>query len=134
MKLWHDDIRLPPDDDWAWARTNGAAVMYLVPVDGHGHMFVDTISLDHDLGLDNEDPNAEDAWLQMGHSPNGTGLDLIDWMIHNERMPLNVIVHTMNAPAGERMIRTLTNARDRGLISRKTTIIRRPFSAADIVR
>jgi hypothetical protein len=44
IRLWHDDVRPPPDDSWTWARTNDAAKAVL---EAHP---VCEISLDHDLG------------------------------------------------------------------------------------
>jgi len=44
MKLWVDDIRLPPDETWVWARNARDAKNII-----HGG-FVDEISLDHDAG------------------------------------------------------------------------------------
>lgn len=53
MRLWIDDLRTPPADDWTWVQTSAAALWYLdiwirdgIGVDGL------TISFDHDLGGD----------------------------------------------------------------------------------
>jgi hypothetical protein len=61
VRLWHDDIRRPPEDmEWFWARTNDAAMAVL------NARHVDVISLDHDLGLHHEDPGAPAAELGRG--------------------------------------------------------------------
>jgi hypothetical protein len=46
MKLWIDDLREPPGEEWLWAKTSAVAVACLLigPVS--------EISFDHDLGGD----------------------------------------------------------------------------------
>lgn len=46
MKLWVDDIREPPGEEWLWAKNYEEAVATLI----YGN--VHTLSLDHDLGED----------------------------------------------------------------------------------
>lgn len=111
MKIWHDDIRRPPEG-WSWARTNEEAKLRLLAVHD-----VEVISLDHDLGLENEDPDAENAWLRIGPCTDGTGLDLVDWMIENDCMPNEVIVHSLNSVGANRMIKTIKAAYERGFLS-----------------
>lgn len=120
MILWHDDCRRPPTDEWTWARTNDVAKAFLAKRD------VEIVSLDHDLGGHDLDPDAPNAWLYRGDSPNGSGLDLVDWMIANDCVPDQVLVHSMNSVGAERMIKTIRNAVDRGLITN------RPFTARSI--
>jgi hypothetical protein len=46
MKVWLDDVRDPPANDWFWVKTAAEAILLL-------QMFpVEMISLDHDLGDD----------------------------------------------------------------------------------
>ncbi|MGV8875505.1 MAG: cyclic-phosphate processing receiver domain-containing protein [Rhodococcus sp. (in: high G+C Gram-positive bacteria)] len=45
MKLWVDDLRLPPEG-WEWAKTSREAITALSSSD------VSELSLDHDLGGD----------------------------------------------------------------------------------
>jgi hypothetical protein len=85
-KLWLDDERLAPSG-WITSKTAGHAVMLLA-----SGTFSE-VSLDHDLGDDNQ----------------GTGYDVICWIeekVHND--PLFVIpivhVHTQNASARHKMI------------------------------
>lgn len=103
MKLWHDDIRRPPDDSWVWARTNEEAIAFLEGLTIH------EISLDHDLGLHELDPDTPDAIYLVGHGEE-TGLDLVDYMIARALVPDKVTVHSMNPVGADRMCRTL-NAR-----------------------
>jgi hypothetical protein len=44
-RLYIDDIRNPPDDDWIITRTITGAIRVLATME------VDTISLDHDMGV-----------------------------------------------------------------------------------
>src|SRR5688572_8462594 len=125
--LWHDDIRKPPIDGWLWARTNDEARRILREED------INACSLDHDLGMENEDADAENAWLMRGTSPNGSGLDLVDWMIENECVPKAVYIHSMNASAGDRMVKTLLAARERGFIHPHTRISYTPYDPRNYV-
>lgn len=117
MKLWHDDIRKPPDDSWTWVRTNDDA-MTLLEYPG-----AEAISLDHDLGFDQADPDAPNAHLLRGQSEK-TGLDLVDWMIRTDRVPPKVTVHSWNPAGAQRMIATL---RAKGFYARYA-----PYQAAGV--
>lgn len=103
MKVWHDDIRQPPSG-WVWARTNESAMALLT------YENVEEISLDHDLGLDHIDPNEdEEAIFFAGPSDNGTGLDLVKWMVEDpKRVPAKVTIHSWN-PAGASAMAELLN-------------------------
>lgn len=46
MKLWVDDMRKPPSQDWLWARSYKAAITLLKEQNWN----FEIISLDHDLG------------------------------------------------------------------------------------
>jgi hypothetical protein len=75
-RLWVDDLREPPDHDWAVARTSAEAVEMLSTTD------YDTLSLDHDLG-------GED-----------TTRPVVRWLCdHPDRWPVEVQVHTAD-PVG----------------------------------
>lgn len=100
VKIWHDDIRTPPDGSWIWARTNEQAKVILLKYD------VDEISLDHDLGLEGLQSNSKTVYLK-GTSPVGTGYDLVEWMCANDHLPKKATVHSWNAPGGERMVKHL---------------------------
>jgi len=88
MKIWHDDIRRPPDDTWTWARTNEAAIALL-----EANSVVE-ISMDNDLGLHDLDPDAELAIYQAG--PLDEGWKLAVWMVANGKVPETVRVHSLN--------------------------------------
>jgi hypothetical protein len=97
-KLWHDDIRRPPDESWQWARTNEKAIEIL----RHGD--VTEVSLDHDLGLEDADPDAEGAYRRVGSSPDGTGADLARWMCEHGLVPATVAVHSWSRAGAEAIV------------------------------
>jgi len=101
MKLWHDDIRKPPDESWTWARTNDEAIALLE------YPGAEEASLDHDLGHHNVDPDADPySYLLRGQSEQ-TGMDLVDWMIQHDRVPEKVTIHSWNPAGAQRMIAAL---------------------------
>lgn len=102
MKLWHDDIRKPPDESWVWARTNREAIMALLMAWGE-HVEVEACSLDHDLGLEGADENMAGAHLARGSSPDGDGVDLVKAMVALRLVPARVTIHSMNPSGAEWM-------------------------------
>lgn len=119
MKLWHDDIRTPPDDSWIWCRTNTELLNWLEDIKDAGQE-VTALSLDHDMGLDQLDPDTPEARLLAGRSTeDGTKLvreltgpvytDVWEWLV--ECNP-SVTIHSWNTYAALRMHSTL---RQRGL-------------------
>ena len=75
MRLWLDDIRRPPDEDWVWART----VEQAVDAVGFAGEPITHMSLDHDLGLHEQDPDQEGAAFLRGEGET-TGLDFVHWI------------------------------------------------------
>lgn len=102
-KLWHDDIRYPPDDTWFWARTNREAVRYLLLAN------CQEASLDHDLGLHMEDPDAPAAELGRGSSEEGSGVDLCKVMLLLRLVPPKVTIHSWNPDGANYMAGLLTS-------------------------
>jgi hypothetical protein len=104
VKLWHDDIRRPPDDAWIWARTNEDAKAALI-----AHR-IEECSLDHDLGLHLADPDAQDADLQRGWDVENDGVTLIQWMVqHAQYMPQRITIHSWNPQGAARMAALLAD-------------------------
>jgi hypothetical protein len=96
IRLWHDDVRHPPNEEWIWAKTNADAIFMLA------HFNVVECSLDHDLGAKPTGDDETDAFV-VG-SGEETGMDLVQWLVeHDDRMPERVRIHSMNAPAAQRM-------------------------------
>lgn len=85
MKIWVDDIRLPPDG-WFWCKTSEHAINLLSSSKDYIEMFnadndLGVMSLDHDLGGDD------------------TSRAIVLWMCENEFWPVEVRVHSAN-PTG----------------------------------
>jgi len=98
IKLWHDDVRPPPEDDWHWARTNEEAIALL----STGQVTV--VSLDHDLGLHEIDSSLPGAINLAGASPEGSGYDLVKWMCETKHLPARIVVHSWNPDGAKRMV------------------------------
>jgi NAD+-processing family protein with receiver domain len=100
LKIWHDDIR-PAPPGWVWARTNHEAQILLETGS------VEEISLDHDLGLQDlsEEQVETEPELLFGRriSPNGSGLDLVNWMCEKNLVPTRVTIHSWNPVGAQNM-------------------------------
>ncbi len=90
LKLWHDDIRRPPNDSWNWARTNDTAKELFL------RQPYTVASLDHNMGLHNFNPN----------EPQNNGLELARWMVKNGCVPPYVRIHSFN-PIGALAMREI---------------------------
>ncbi len=101
MRLWHDDIREAPEG-WVVARTNAEAMHYLRTGE------VTEISLDHDLGLQNDTVLPEDVdelidLMQERAKNQENGLDLVKWMVLHNHVPETIRIHSWNPPAAKEM-------------------------------
>src|SRR5271169_3405793 len=88
MKLWLDDVREAPSDDYITCKTYEECIEFLHnDIRNHIHE-IDEIDLDHDLGTDK------------------TGYDVILWLEQliweHIKIP-KIIVHTQNVVAAHRM-------------------------------
>jgi len=82
IRLWLDDVRLPPDDSWTWAKTIDEAI----PILKSG--LVVEASLDNDLG---EDADGEKL---------AEGRKLVLWMAEHQIWPSDRLrVHSSNTVA-----------------------------------
>lgn len=97
VKLWHDDVR-PAPEGWVWATDNKTAQMILED------RAVSECSLDHDLGAEGS------SIFTKGSSPDGTGYDLVKWMIENDCVPQKITIHSWNGVGARRMAQTLNAA------------------------
>jgi len=92
-KLYVDDIRNIPDDEWDVARTYDQAI-YMLGMNNY-----DVVSLDHDLGDFRKDGR------EM------TGYDVLMYLVerkeNNLHVPATIYVHTANPPARIKMISTI---------------------------
>ena len=93
MKLWHDDVR-PPPEGWVWARTNAVAKELLETGS------VTECSLDHDLGFHDvlrpDDPESLAKVVRPHGLTEETGLDLVNWMVATGCVPAKVTIHSWN--------------------------------------
>lgn len=97
MKVWLDDRRSPPDPHWVWVKTPEETVELLQTSQ------VTELSLDHDLGLLDRDPEA-------------TGYDVVVWIEEQVAtagfVPPEVItVHSSNSSAAPKMERGIASIR-----------------------
>lgn len=90
MKIWVDDIRTPPDDDWIWYKNSHDFLEHY-----YGCGFepdccnVEVLSLDHDLGGDDTSRPIVLAMCERGtwpvevrvHSANPVGVEWLEGMI-----------------------------------------------------
>lgn len=104
MKLWVDDIRKPPDESWMWARTVEQAKKLLTSTK------CVECSLDHDMGLQEYDPNMPDAHRLRAKNFHEIpcGYDLAKWMKENERVPPVITVHSWNPHGAQKMVALLS--------------------------
>ena len=97
MKLFLDDVRQPPDESWAVARTYAECIRVLKTG------AVESLSLDHDLG------------------ESRTGYDVACWIeaavILEGFNPPKITVHSAN-PVGRRNIEACIGAIERSLLKR----------------
>ena len=99
MKLWLDDVREPPSDDWLVAKTftEFKSFIFLLPE-------WDVISFDHDLfeehygHLDNPIPYASFKYK--------TGYHCLEWYLDTHKKRAEIRIHTMN-PAGRKNMERL---------------------------
>ena len=86
VKLWLDDIRTPPDETWTWVKTVADAKALMKKEQ------VSIASLDHDLGIPNEDELKE------------TGYWFVLWMAEYNIWPSEkVMIHSGNVVGVTRM-------------------------------
>ena len=79
-RLWLDDVRRPPNDQWIWVKSVDEAIQILEA----GNVF--EASLDNDL-----------------HPFEHDGLEVVEWMIEKRVFPRFVRVHTDNRFASTKM-------------------------------
>ncbi len=92
-QMWLDDVR-PAPDGWTWVKTLAEAIAHM------SEHVVEYASLDHDLGAE-PTGNPNDIYLK-GMSADGSGLDVVKWMVANNKYPTEqIVVHSWN-PDGAR--------------------------------
>ena len=80
MKIWIDDIRTPPSEDWVWIKSVNAAKRYISTIVPYGVAEI-MLSVDHDAG-----DFASDG---------GDYIELLKWLEATKRnYPIRI--HSMN--------------------------------------
>lgn len=97
MKLWLDDLRLPPEG-WEWVKSVEDCISALKTGQ------VEMLSLDNDLGLEFND-NGE--FLMAAEAVAPEGYLVVDWMVENNVWPDWVSLHTSNVVARNYMRKLL---------------------------
>jgi hypothetical protein len=98
MKLWLDDVRVPPDESWTWVKTVEEAIALMDTGD------VTEASLDHDLGTDQQGQELPE------------GRTLVYWMAENGCWPSDAItIHSANVVGVDYMV---------GMIERYSSFMR----------
>ena len=87
MKLWVDDDRRPPSDDWVWVQTTNQAISAICHYNRNMRDDTIIIDLDHDAG----------EWAFDG----GDYIKVLDWLEGNECVDTGYFfhIHSMN-PVG----------------------------------
>jgi hypothetical protein len=81
VKLWLDDLRPPPDEDWVWVKSVDDAISWMLT------KTVTHASLDNDLGEDKPE-----------------GRKLVLWMAEYDTWPQeSILVHLANPVAADYM-------------------------------
>lgn len=94
MKLWIDDVRRPPFDDYLWARSTNEAI---VAIKMYEHQWSDdtiTIDLDHDAG----------DFIKYG----GDYIEILNWLEREGIVDTGYFfhIHSMN-PVGVQNMRAI---------------------------
>ena len=95
MKVWLDDVRYPPTDEWVWVKTVEECIRLLK--DGK----VESLSLDNDLGwvfiVEGE------IAVFSAYESEPEGHLVVDWLIKNDVWPKFISVHTNNVVKHKKM-------------------------------
>ena len=89
MKIWIDDLRTPPSDDYKWIRSVDDAMLYIVKwakIDEGSLKHIELINIDHDAG--------DFSWN------GGDYIELLKWLEQKQYTDMPPIhIHSMN-PVG----------------------------------
>ena len=93
MKLWIDDLRRPPSNDYVWNKTVNEAIHTIhFSMRPDGTHLIDTIDIDHDAG--------EYAW------DGGDYIEVLKWMERKQINDIAIHIHSMN-PVGIQNMRAI---------------------------
>lgn len=88
MKLWIDDERPRPTDQWLWALSSTEAISLLALMQDGGAV-LNEVSFDHDLG------------------GSDTSMRVVEWMTKHNFWPTLAVVHTANPVGRDNLCRAL---------------------------
>lgn len=94
MKIWLDDIRNPPSNDYIWVKNVTDCLAQLVDCNVK-NIPIELLSLDNDLGENELEGKRVVDWLEIGYLKN------------TFPMPLKVEIHSNNIVAKEYMEKIL---------------------------
>lgn len=93
MKLWIDDVRQPPSNDWHWVKSvHEARINICQMTRPNGTHNISIIDIDHDAG--------NYAWN------GGDYIELLKWMEVQQINDIPIHIHSMN-PVGVQNMRTI---------------------------
>ena len=91
MKLWVDDMRQPPSNDWVWCKSTNDAISAICYYDRQMHDDTIIIDLDHDAG----------DYANNG----GDYIKILDWLEESGHVDTGYFfrIHSMNVVGIENM-------------------------------
>ena len=94
MKLWVDDVRRPPSDEWIWVQTTSQAITAIHMYERNMSDDTITIDLDHDAG----------DFVKYG----GDYIKILDWLEEQNIVDTGYFfhIHSMN-PVGVQNMRAI---------------------------
>ena len=94
MKLWIDDMRQPPSDDWTWVKTTNQAIAAIRQYERNMNDDTIMINLDHDAG----------DFVNDG----GDYIQILNWLEKNKIVDTGYFfhIHSMN-PVGIQNMRAI---------------------------
>ena len=94
MKLWIDDVRKPPSDDWIWVQATSQAIAAIHMYERNMHDDTIMIDLDHDAG----------DFVKYG----GDYIKILDWLEREGIVDTGYFfhIHSMN-PVGIQNMRAI---------------------------
>ena len=91
IKIWLDDVRIPPSNEWVWIKSVNTAKRYISMVSPYGITEI-MLSVDHDAG-----DFAEDG---------GDYINLLNWF-EERQINIPIHIHSMNPVGAENMRRII---------------------------
>ena len=95
MRLWVDDVRTPPSNDYKWVKNVHEAIIYICQMTRpNGTHNIEILDLDHDAG--------DYAWM------GGDYIAILNWMEMKGINDIPIHIHSMN-PVGMQNMKAIIN-------------------------